>query len=193
MQVTAEQYTEFYKSTFKAFDKPLTLSHFSLEGQVNTCMCAVYVQTYTYILTDHTYIHAYRSCIHNCKCIHTYIHTYIHKRKCICVHMSYLMYSHVISTRKDHSLVSPQVKTLLTNLFTCGTLQALHTSQKPNALRSEPKEQKVTAVKPHTSLPGLLMMVHERFALQYYSHTRSFRTLIFVWEFLGLFRVLISV
>ncbi|EKX42297.1 hypothetical protein GUITHDRAFT_95701 [Guillardia theta CCMP2712] len=33
-QVTAEQYEEFYKSTFKAFDKPLTLSHFSLEGQV---------------------------------------------------------------------------------------------------------------------------------------------------------------
>jgi len=33
-KVTAEQYEEFYKSTFKAFDKPLTLSHFSLEGQV---------------------------------------------------------------------------------------------------------------------------------------------------------------
>ena len=33
-KVTKEQYTEFYKSTFKAFDEPLTLSHFSLEGQV---------------------------------------------------------------------------------------------------------------------------------------------------------------
>eukprot|EP00284_Hemiselmis_tepida_P013329 CAMPEP_0174925232 /NCGR_PEP_ID=MMETSP1355-20121228/7769_1 /TAXON_ID=464990 /ORGANISM="Hemiselmis tepida, Strain CCMP443" /LENGTH=739 /DNA_ID=CAMNT_0016171123 /DNA_START=36 /DNA_END=2255 /DNA_ORIENTATION=+ len=33
-KVTAEQYEEFYKSTFKVFDKPLTLSHFSLEGQV---------------------------------------------------------------------------------------------------------------------------------------------------------------
>jgi len=33
-QVTAEQYEEFYRTTFKAFDKPLTLSHFSLEGQV---------------------------------------------------------------------------------------------------------------------------------------------------------------
>ena len=32
--MTAEQYEEFYKSTFKAFDTPLTLSHFSLEGQV---------------------------------------------------------------------------------------------------------------------------------------------------------------
>jgi HSP90 family molecular chaperone len=34
VQVTQEQYNEFYKSTFKAFDTPLTLSHFSLEGQV---------------------------------------------------------------------------------------------------------------------------------------------------------------
>lgn len=33
-EVTKEQYDEFYKSTFKAFDSPLTLSHFSLEGQV---------------------------------------------------------------------------------------------------------------------------------------------------------------
>lgn len=33
-KVTAEQYEEFYRTTFKAFDKPLTLSHFSLEGQV---------------------------------------------------------------------------------------------------------------------------------------------------------------
>ena len=33
-KVTAEQYEEFYRKTFKAFDKPLTLSHFSLEGQV---------------------------------------------------------------------------------------------------------------------------------------------------------------
>ena len=34
LQVTPEQYEEFYKSTFKAWDKPLTVSHFSLEGQV---------------------------------------------------------------------------------------------------------------------------------------------------------------
>ena len=33
-KVTADQYEEFYRTTFKAFDKPLTLSHFSLEGQV---------------------------------------------------------------------------------------------------------------------------------------------------------------
>ena len=33
-KVTAEQYEEFYRTTFKAYDKPLTLSHFSLEGQV---------------------------------------------------------------------------------------------------------------------------------------------------------------
>lgn len=32
--MTAEQYEEFYRTTFKAYDKPLTLSHFSLEGQV---------------------------------------------------------------------------------------------------------------------------------------------------------------
>jgi len=33
-EVSAEEYEEFYKGTFKAFDKPLTLSHFALEGQV---------------------------------------------------------------------------------------------------------------------------------------------------------------
>jgi len=33
-KVTPEQYEEFYKSTFKAWDKPVTVSHFSLEGQV---------------------------------------------------------------------------------------------------------------------------------------------------------------
>lgn len=33
-KIEAEQYEEFYRTTFKAYDKPLTLSHFSLEGQV---------------------------------------------------------------------------------------------------------------------------------------------------------------
>jgi HSP90 family molecular chaperone len=36
-EVTETEYTEFYKSTFKAWDEPLAHAHFSLEGQV----CAV--------------------------------------------------------------------------------------------------------------------------------------------------------
>ena len=32
--VNASEYTEFYKSTFKAYDEPETHVHFSLEGQV---------------------------------------------------------------------------------------------------------------------------------------------------------------
>ena len=28
------EYTEFYKSTFRAYDEPLAKTHFSLEGQV---------------------------------------------------------------------------------------------------------------------------------------------------------------
>ena len=58
-KVTAEQYEDFYRTTFKAFDKPLTISHFSLEGQVefrallyvpgqvSSCVSCAYVCTYS--------------------------------------------------------------------------------------------------------------------------------------------------
>lgn len=33
-QVTPEEYTEFYRTTFRMYDEPANLTHFSLEGQV---------------------------------------------------------------------------------------------------------------------------------------------------------------
>jgi len=33
-QVNETEYTEFYKSTFRAYDEPMAKTHFSLEGQV---------------------------------------------------------------------------------------------------------------------------------------------------------------
>merc|ERR1719502_2169720 len=32
--VNASEYSEFYKTTFKAFDEPLTTTHFKVEGQI---------------------------------------------------------------------------------------------------------------------------------------------------------------
>ena len=34
LQVNETEYTEFYKSTFRAYDEPMAKTHFSLEGQV---------------------------------------------------------------------------------------------------------------------------------------------------------------
>ncbi len=33
-QVSAEEYQEFYRTTFRMYDEPLNHTHFSLEGQV---------------------------------------------------------------------------------------------------------------------------------------------------------------
>jgi HSP90 family molecular chaperone len=45
-EVTETEYTEFYKSTFKAWDEPLAHAHFSLEGQVSTINICTINTTY---------------------------------------------------------------------------------------------------------------------------------------------------
>ena len=37
LQVTTDEYNEFYKTTFKAYDDPMAKVHFSLEGQARPC------------------------------------------------------------------------------------------------------------------------------------------------------------
>jgi Hsp90 protein len=70
-EVTETEYTEFYKSTFKAWDEPLAHAHFSLEGQVcidnmymNICILILYYAVLYGIAYAVLYSIAYTSYLH---------------------------------------------------------------------------------------------------------------------------------